>query len=112
MTTVKRIEAGQYLVSDGRFIVKNGSSWYVLKSDGNTDFGPLPTLASAKEYVTVGTVSAGNHNLASKYGRRQSKKAFNAYLASEAKNGNPGPLLIYILVIFAICAFFFVIRGY
>ena len=112
MTSVKRIEAGQYSVSDGRFIIKDGSSWYVLKSDGTSDFGPLPTLALAKEYVTEGTTSLGNHNLASKHGRRQSKKEFNAYLASEAQNGNTGPLIIYVLLMVAICIFFLVVRGY
>ncbi|WP_228730362.1 hypothetical protein [Shewanella yunxiaonensis] len=62
MTSVKRIEAGQYSVSDGRFIVKHGSSWYVLKSDGTIDFGPLSTLATEKEFVTEGITSVGNHN--------------------------------------------------
>ena len=112
MTSIKRIEAGQYSVSDGRFIVKEGSNWYVLKSDGNADFGPLPTLATAKEYVTAGTTSVGKHNLASKHGRRQSKKEFNAYLAAEAKNGNSGPFIIYILIMVVICIFFLVVRGY
>ena len=112
MTSVKRIEAGQYSVSDGRSIVKEGSSWYVLKTDGTSEFGPLPTLARAKEYVTEGTISVGNHNLASKHGRGQSKKEFNAYLASEAKNGNSGPLIIYVLLMVAICIFFLVVRGY
>jgi hypothetical protein len=56
MVAVKRIKAGQYSVSDGRYIVKDGAGWYVLNSDGGHDFGPLPTLASGKDYVINGTV--------------------------------------------------------
>ncbi|WP_320151112.1 hypothetical protein [uncultured Tolumonas sp.] len=112
MATVKKIEAGKYSVSDGRFIVKNGSGWFVLSNEGKTDFGPLPTLALAKEYVANGTTSLTDHNHASTYGRRQSKKEFNAYMASEAKNGNLGPLFIYIILLLAICVFFLVVRGY
>jgi len=99
MPTVKRIEAGQYAVSDGRHIVKDGSSWYVLNAEGKHDFGPLPTLSAAKQYVTDGTTPIGKHNLGSKHGRRQSKKEFNAYLASEFKTGNPDPLILYVLAI-------------
>ncbi|WP_231556938.1 hypothetical protein [Aeromonas sp. L_1B5_3] len=110
--TVKRIQAGKYSVSDGRTIVKDGSSWYVLNNDGKHDFGPLPTLAAAKQYVSDGTTPTGEHNYATKYGKRQSRKEFNAYLASEAKNGNIGPLIFYLLVMLVICIFFFVVRGY
>ncbi|MEC4725603.1 hypothetical protein HWQ46_08630 [Shewanella sp. D64] len=95
MVAVKRIQSGQYSVSDGRYIIKEGSSWYVLNSEQKHDFGPLPTLAAAKQYVTNGTTPIGEHNLASNHGRRQSKKEFNAYLASEAENGNLGPAIIY-----------------
>jgi hypothetical protein len=112
MVAIKRIQAGQYSVSDGRYIIKNGSSWYVLNSEQQHDFGPLPTLASAKQYVTDGTTPIGEHKLTSKHGRRQSKKEFNAYLASEAKNGNPGPAILYILAMVAICVFFVAVRGY
>lgn len=112
MVAVKRIQAGQYSVSDGRYIIKEGSSWYVLNSEQKHDFGPLPTLAAAKQYVTNGTTPIGEHNLASNHGRRQSKKEFNAYLASEVENGNPGPAIIYALAIVAICVLFFVVRGY
>jgi len=61
--TVKRIEPGKYAVSDGRFIIKESSKWFVIDQSGKVDLGPLPTLASAKEYVQTGSVSLGNHNL-------------------------------------------------
>jgi hypothetical protein len=50
--------------------------------------------------------------MASIHGRRQSKKEFNTYLASEAKNGNSGPAILYVLAMVAICAFTLVVRGY
>ncbi|WP_085297606.1 DUF4339 domain-containing protein [Cognaticolwellia mytili] len=112
MVAVKRIQAGQYSVSDGRFIIKDGSSWYVLNNEQQQDFGPLPTLAAAKEYVNSGTIPVGEHNLASKHGRQQSKKEFNAYLASETENGNPVPAILYVLAMVAICVFVFAVRGY
>jgi len=112
MVAVKRIQAGQYSVADGQYIVKSGSSWYVLNSEQQQEFGPLPTLAAAKQYVNDGTTPIGAHNLASKHGRRQSKKEFNAYLASETQNGNLGPAILYVLAMVAICVFFLIIRGY
>ena len=111
MTIVKRIQAGEYSVSDGRFIIKDGSSWFVLDSEGNLDFGPIPTLASAKEYVSTGSTSLGNHNTGTKYGRKQSKKEFNAYLASEAKNGNYAPAVIWFLVMLAPRVFATILQG-
>ncbi|MEM5546332.1 hypothetical protein [Pseudoalteromonas fuliginea] len=112
MTKVTRLEAGKYSVSDGRFIIKNGSSWYVLFDDGKNDFGPLPTLAAAKEYVTNGTVTPKQHNHATQHGRRQSKKEFQAYIASEAKNGNSGPLIIYIIVMIITFLFVILLQSY
>jgi hypothetical protein len=112
MVAVKRIQAGEYSVSDGRYIVKSGSSWYVFNSEQKQEFGPLPTLAAATQYVNDGTTPIGEHNVASKYGRRQSKKEFNAYLASEAQNGNPGLAILYFLAVAAICVLFLVVRGY
>jgi len=112
MVAVKRIQAGQYTVSDGRYIIKDGSSWYVLNNDEQHDFGPLLTLAAAKQYVTNGTTPIGEHNLSSKHGRQQSKKEFNAYLASEVKNGNSGPAILYILAMVVVCVFVLVVRGY
>ncbi|QUM75862.1 hypothetical protein HWV00_06270 [Moritella sp. 24] len=112
MVTVKRIKAGQYSVSDGRYIIRDGSSWYVLNSEQEHDLGPLPTLSAAKQYVTDGKTPLGEHNMASSHGRRQSKKEFNAYLASEVKNGNSGPAILYFLAMAAICVFFLVFRGY
>ncbi|ODQ00552.1 hypothetical protein [Salinivibrio sp. SS2] len=105
-TTVKRIEAGHYEVSDGRVIVKIGSSWFVLNSEGGHDLGPLPTLSSAKEYVTTGQVLLHGHNVGTQHGRRQSKKEFNAYLASEAKKGNPSPAILYFFVLIVLCIIF------
>ena len=95
MTTITRIKAGQYSVSDGRFIIKSGSGWLIVNNDGQHEFGPVPTLTIAKEYVQTGQVSLGHHSLASKHGRRQSKKEFNAYLAAEAKSGNYAPAVIW-----------------
>ena len=112
MVTVKRIQAGQYSVSDGRYIIKDSSSWYVLNSDQQQDFGPLPTLAAAKQYVNSGTTPLGEHNLASIHGRQQSKKELIAHLASETENGNSGPAILYVLVMVAICVFALVVRGY
>lgn len=102
MTEVKRIEAGQYQVSDGRFIIKSGSNWYVVNSQGEIELGPLPTLAAGKKYVTEGRTSIGNHTIASQNGRKQSRKEFNAYLASETKRGNYLPVVIWgaLLVVF------------
>ena len=40
-----RIQAGQYAVDDGRFIVKNSSGWLVVDVNGAHDFVPVPTLA-------------------------------------------------------------------
>ena len=111
MTNVSRIEAGLYSVSDGRTIVKEGQSWFVLNADGSHDFGPLPTLKSAKEYVGTGTISGGQHNLSTSYGRRQSKREFNSYLAAEAKNGNYGPLILWFVVVGAFLFLMSVLRG-
>jgi hypothetical protein len=106
MVTVKRIEAGNYSVSDGRMIVKDGKSWYILKEGGGHDFGPVTTLFAAKEYVQTGISSVGQHNSGSAYGKRQSKKEFNAYLASEAKQGNYGPIILYTVIIVAVIVLF------
>ncbi|MBQ4860349.1 hypothetical protein J8L98_01425 [Pseudoalteromonas sp. MMG013] len=111
MLTYKRIQAGQYIVSDGRYIIKEGSDWYVLNSDQEMSFGPLPTLKTAKQYVSEGTVYGSQHNYRTSHGRRQSKKEFNAYLAAEAKNGNPGPLILYIIVLIVICSFFAIVQN-
>ena len=100
MASIKRIQPGQYHVSDGRTIIKNGSAWYVLDEHGKIDLGPLPTLKAGKEYVMTGSVSIGNHNTGSQYGRKQSKKEFNAYLASEVKKGNYLPAILWITVLF------------
>ncbi|WP_112480379.1 hypothetical protein [Vibrio variabilis] len=112
MAKVTRVQAGQYSVDDGRFIVKSGSSWLILNSAGKHEFGPVSTLKAAKQYVETGTTPIGQHNLASKHGRRRSKKEFNAYLASEAKNGNPEPMILYMVVLFIVCLVIFLIRGY
>ncbi|SBO11668.1 hypothetical protein VME0621_03804 [Vibrio mediterranei] len=106
MTTVSRIKAGQYSVSDGRFIIKQGSSWYIIQGNGDHDFGPVPTLAAAKSYVSTGSIPLGNHNRASQHSRRQSKKEFNAHLAAEAKNGNPAPLILWVLVLIGLTVLF------
>jgi hypothetical protein len=104
MVTISRIKAGHYAVSDGRTIVKQGSGWYILTGEGKHDFGPVTTLASAKEYVTSGSVHIGQHNPASRHGRKQGRKEYNAYLASEAKRGNYAPLVLTILAM-AVVAF-------
>lgn len=41
MLKITRLEAGKYSVSDGRFIIKSGSSWYVFNQDGAHDFAPF-----------------------------------------------------------------------
>ncbi|MEI2565293.1 hypothetical protein V7T16_16500 [Vibrio metoecus] len=112
MANLTRIQAGQYSVDDGRFIVKQGSGWLVLDANGSHDFGPVPTLASAKQYVESGTTPLGQHNLSTKHGRRQSKKEFNSYLASEAKNGNPMPAILWFIVLFIVCGVVFAVRGH
>ncbi len=99
MVSIKRIEAGQYSVSDGRMIVKEKSKWYILNGEGKHDFGPVTTLAAAKEYVTLGSSLLGQHNINSAYGRSQTKKEYNAFLAAEAKQGNYLPLFIAIISI-------------
>lgn len=75
LAKVTRIQAGQYAVDDGRFIVKNSSGWLVVDVNGTHDFGPVPTLAAAKQYVESGAVPLGQHNLSTVHGRRQSKKS-------------------------------------
>ncbi len=97
---VTKIKAGHYSVGDGRRIIKSGAQWYIYKGNGEIDFGPVPTLASAKEYVSTGSISLNEHEMASKYGRKQSKKEFNAYMAAEAKNGNFAPLILTLVVLF------------
>ncbi|MGF1687896.1 hypothetical protein L4C36_14585 [Photobacterium japonica] len=106
MIKVSRIQAGYYSVSDGRKIKKNGRGWYVISESGSHDFGPVTTLNAAKQYVETGTSPIGQHNLSSSHGRRQSKKEFNAYLAAEAKNGNPFPAILWMIVVFTLCMFF------
>lgn len=54
---VTKIKAGHYSVGDGRRIIKSGAQWYIYKGNGEIDFGPVPTLASAKEYVSTGSIS-------------------------------------------------------
>ncbi|WP_280526487.1 hypothetical protein [Enterovibrio norvegicus] len=112
MMKVSRIQAGHYSVEDGRFIVKQGSGWLILNANGSHDFGPVPTLNSAKQYVETGTTPLAQHNRSSQYGRGQSKKEFNTYLASEAKNGNPLPIILWFIVLFIICGVTFAVRGY
>jgi len=112
MITVSRIQAGYYSVSDGRFIVKDGSGWYIVNKEGNHDFGPVTTLAAAKEFVNTGLVPISQHNTGSAYGRRQSKKEFNSYLAAESKNGNPLPAILWMVALFGACLLFYLIRGY
>ncbi|PLG62800.1 hypothetical protein B6J11_14805 [Klebsiella pneumoniae] len=51
MAKVTRVQAGQYSVDDGRFIIKNSSGWLVVDARGSHDFGPVSTLAAAKQYV-------------------------------------------------------------
>lgn len=111
MTSVSKIEAGFYAVSDGRAIVKDGQSWFVLNVDGSRDFGPLPTLKSAKEYVGTGTISGSQQNLATSYGRRQSKREFNSYLAAEAKSGNYWPVILWFVVVGAFLFLMSLLRG-
>lgn len=112
MVSVTRIQAGQYAVGDGRFIIKDGSSWYVVTEEGKGGFGPLPTLSAAKEYVNTGSTPLGHHNTGSAYGRRQSKKEFNAYLASEVQKGNYGPAILWMLLVGVVCLFLYLVRGY
>lgn len=112
MAKVTRIQAGQYAVDDGRFIVKNSSGWLVVDVNGAHDFGSVPTLAAAKQYVETGTIPLGQHNFSTTHGRRQSKKEFNAHLASEAKNGNPMPAILWIIVLCIIGGVVLAVRGY
>lgn len=112
MAKVTRIQAGQYAVDDGRFIVKNSSGWLIVDVNGAHDFGPVPTLAAAKHYVESGIVPLGQHNFSTNHGRRQSKKEFNAYLASEAKNGNLMPAILWIIVLCVICGIVLSVRGH
>ncbi|EPL6889713.1 MULTISPECIES: hypothetical protein [Klebsiella pneumoniae complex] len=112
MAKVTRIQAGKYAVDDGRFIVKNGSGWFVVGVNGSHEFGPVPSLTAAKQYVESGTILTTKHNLSTNHGRRQSRKEFNAYLAAEAKNGNPMPAILWIVVLCVICGVVLAFRGY
>ena len=78
LAKVTRIQAGRYSVDDGRCIIKNNSGWLIVDANGAHDFGPVPTLAAAKEYVESGTVPLRQHNFSTSNGRRQRKKEFNA----------------------------------
>lgn len=112
MAKVTKIQAGHYAVDDGRFIVKKGSGWLIVDANGSYDFGPVPTLAAAKQYVESGTTPLGQHSHSTNYGRRQSKKEFNAYLASEAKNGNPMPAILWVIVFCIVAGIMLAIRGH
>lgn len=112
MAKVTRIQAGQYAVDDGRFIVKKSSGWLVIDANGSDDFGPVATLAAAKQYIESGVAPLGHHSFSSNYGRRQSKKEFNTYLASEAKNGNSMPAILWFIVLGIICGIVLAVRGY
>ncbi|MEN3754430.1 hypothetical protein ABC733_22650 [Mangrovibacter sp. SLW1] len=112
MAKVTRVQAGQYSVDDGRFIIKNSSGWLVVDARGSHDFGPVSTLAAAKQYVECGTTPLGQHNISTSHGRRQSRKEFNAYLASEAKNGNHLPIVLWLVVLCIICGVVLAVRGY
>ncbi|MGU3929176.1 hypothetical protein ACVZD4_25595 (plasmid) [Escherichia coli] len=85
MAKVTRIQGGQYAVDDGRFIVKNSSGWLVVDANGSHDFGPVPTLTAAKQYVESGTTPLGQHNFSTNYGRRQSKKSLMHILPLKLK---------------------------
>lgn len=110
MVSVSRFKAGQYLVSDGRLILKKGNDWYICNGDGNETFGPIPTLKSAKEYVETGGVPLTSHNGGTGYGRRQSKKEFYSYLASESERGNYGPALLWTIFVIVFIFLFAYIR--
>ncbi|EFS3794157.1 hypothetical protein [Escherichia albertii] len=112
MAKITRIQAGSYAVDDGRYIIKNNSGWLIVDTNGAHDFGPVTTLAAAKQYIESGTVTLGQHNFSTAHGRRQSKKEFNAYLASEAKNGNPLPAILWVIVLCIICGVVLAVRGY
>lgn len=91
---------------------RKGWSWVVCaKQWCGHDFGLLPTLASGKDYVINATVSLTEHNLSTKHGRRQNKKEFNGYLASEAKNGNYEPIIIWLIIIVGAKIFFTFLQG-
>ena len=72
-------------MDDGRFIVKNSSGWLVVDANGSHDFGPVPTLTAAKQYVESGTTPLGQHNFSTNYGRRQSKKSLMHILPLKLK---------------------------
>lgn len=109
--SIKRIEAGRYTVSDGRLIIKEGSNWYVLNSEGNIELGELPTLASAKEYISNGVTTLGHHNTSvTSYSKQQRKKEFNTYLASEAKNGNYIPVILWFIIMLIVALIFAAVK--
>ncbi|MDY0765757.1 MULTISPECIES: hypothetical protein [Serratia] len=112
MAKVTRIQAGKYAVDDGRFIVKNSSGWLVVDVNGAHDFGPVSTLAAAKQYVESGTVPLEKPNYSTTHSRKKSKKDFNAYLASEAKNGNTLPAILWVIVLCIIGGVVLAVRGY
>lgn len=101
MAAYKKIQAGSYRAEDGRLIEKQGSGWFIYSKTGSEEFGPLTTLKSAKHYIETGSVELGQHKITSKYGRKKSRKEFNAYLAAEANKGNYAPVVITIVVLFA-----------
>ncbi|PLG62804.1 hypothetical protein B6J11_14765 [Klebsiella pneumoniae] len=63
-------------------------------------------------HVECGTTPLGQHNISTGHGRRQSRKEFNAYLASEAKNGNHLPIVLWLVVLCIICGVVLAVRGY
>ena len=112
MAKVTRVQAGKYSVDDGRFIIKNSSGWLVFGESGSHDFGPVSTLAAAKQYVEYGTTPLGQHNISTSHGRRQSRKEFNAYLAAEAKNRNLLPLVLWLVFLCIIFGVVLAVRGH
>ncbi len=93
-------------------MLKTTSGWLVGQAKGSHEFGPVTTLTAAKQYVESGTTPLGQHNFSTNYGRRQSKKEFNSYLASEAKNGNPLQAIIWFIVLCIIWGVVLAVRGY
>ena len=51
MTTITQIQEDKFAVSDGRSIIKDGTGWYVISKEGSSDFGPVTSFDSAKEYI-------------------------------------------------------------
>lgn len=103
MATITQIQTDKYSVSDGRSIIKEDSNWYVMSATGESDFGPAPTLSSAKEYV-MNSFTTTQKNLAEDLPKQP--------LTADEQKANKGPAMLWAAVMVVVCVCLLIIRNY